>query len=173
MADTHSTGRKAELPKGVYRRRDKDGAVYLALVRLRRGCRPVSRTFPTASEAVASAEATKRELGAGAPNGGRRRPDLPKLTVGGLIRESLADPVTKELRSFQTCHDRLDWWVAQYGAVRILDLSVLTLREARGKLIPGRAPATVNRHLAAMRAVWNRRLRRRPACPPSGHGRPS
>ncbi len=153
MADTHSTGRKAKLPKGVYRRRNKDGAVYLALVRLK-GFRPVSRTFPTASEAVAWAEATKRELGAERERG-QARPDLPKLTVGGLIREYLADPVTKELRSFETYHDRLDWWVAQYGAVRILDLSVLTLREARGKLIPGRAPATVNRHLAAMRAVWN------------------
>lgn len=45
--------------------------------------------------------------------------------------------------------------MAKYGPVPVLDLSVLVLREARGKLFPGRAPATVNRHLAALRAVWN------------------
>jgi len=152
MAETHS-GRRAKLPKGVYRRRNQDGAVYMALVRLK-GFKPVSRTFPTAGEAIAWAEATRRELGAERERG-QARPDLPKLTVGGLIREYLADPVTKALRSYGTYQDRLDWWVAQYGTARILDLSVLALREARAKLVPGRAPATVNRHLAAMRAVWN------------------
>lgn len=153
MAEKHSSGRRPKLPKGVYRRRNKDGAVYLALIRLK-GFKPVSRTFPSADEAVAWAAATKKELGAQRERGSAR-PDLPKLTVGGLIREYLADPTIKALRSFETYHERLDWWVAQYGAVRILDLSVLALREARGKLVPGRAPATVNRHLAAMRAVWN------------------
>lgn len=153
MAERHSTGRKAKLPKGVYRRRRGSGAVYLALVRLK-GFRPVSRTFPTSEEAIAWAAATRRELGAQRERG-QARPDLPKLTVGGLVREYLADPAITELRSYQTYHDRLDWWVAQYGAVRVLDLSVLVLREARAKLIPGRAPATVNRHIAAMRAAWN------------------
>lgn len=138
---------------GVYRRRNRGGAVYVALVRLK-GFRPVSKTFATADDAIAWAAATRKEL-RGERERGQARVDLPKLTIGGLVREYLADPAIKALRSYETYHDRLDWWAARYGTERVLDFSVAALREARGKLAPGRAPATVNRHLAAMRAVWN------------------
>jgi integrase len=36
-----------------------------------------------------------------------------------------------------------------------MQLGVLTLREARDRLTPGRAPATVNRYLSALRSCWN------------------
>jgi integrase len=154
-----NTRRRAKLPKGVYKRATRDGPVFLALVRLK-GFKAVSKTFPAAEEAIAWAAATRKELGTQRERG-ETRADLPKLTVGGLIREYLADPVTKALRSYETYHDRLDWWVARYGSVRVLDLNVLKLREARATLQRGDglqhapAPATINRYLAAMRAVWN------------------
>ncbi len=153
MAGSNSNARRGKLPKGVYRRRNKGGVVYLALVRLK-GFRPVSKTFPTADEAIAWAAATKGTL-RGERGRGQTRIDLPKLTLSSLIREYLADPAIKVLRSYETYHDRLDWWVARYGVERVLDVNVAVLREARERLTPGRAPATVNRHLAAMRTVWN------------------
>jgi len=150
---TPNLPRRVKLPPGVYRRRRNGGAVFMALVRLK-GFKPVSRTFPTAEAACEWARATRQELTAQRKRG-TARPDLPTLTVGGLVREYLADPVIKALRSYETYHERLDWWIAHYGTVRVLDVSVLTLREAREKLQPGRAPATVNRHLAALRTAWN------------------
>jgi hypothetical protein len=153
MAAANPNTRRKKLPPGVYRRETGGGPVYMALVRLA-GFKAVSRTFPTAAEAIEWADAIKRELATQRKRGNARH-DLGKLTLGGLVREYLADPVTKALRSYETYHERLDWWIARYGSKRVLDVSVLVLREAREKLQPGRAPATVNRHLAAMRAVWN------------------
>jgi hypothetical protein len=49
----------------------------------------------------------------------------------------------------------LAWWVNHYGAMRVLRTNVLTLREARDKLRAGRAAATVNRYLSALRSCWN------------------
>lgn len=151
MENTKS--RRVKLPCGVYRRRTQHGPVYVALVRLK-GFKSTSRTFPTAQAATEWASATRGEL-IGQRERGAARPDLPKLTVGGLIREYLADPVITALRSFETYHDRLDWWIAHYGTTKVLDFNVLVLREARAALQSGRAPATTNRYVAAMRAVWN------------------
>jgi integrase len=159
MASANSKPRRAKLPRGVYRRTTQHGPVYLALVRLK-GFKGVSKTFPTADEAIAWAGATKKELGTERKRGPARA-DLSTLTVGGLVREYLVDPVTMALRSFETYHDRLDWWVLKYGTTRVLDLTVLALREARAALQAGQGleaplgPATVNRYLAAIRAAWN------------------
>jgi integrase len=153
MATPDSKPRRVKLPANVYRRTRRGGAVYMALVRLR-GFKAVSRTFSTAEAAIDWAAATQQELTAQRKRG-EGRADLPKLTIGGLVREYLADPVVKALRSYETYHERLDWWIAHHGTVRVLDLNVLVLREARAALQPGRAPATVNRHLAALRTAWN------------------
>ena len=91
------------------------------------------------------------------------RADLPTLTVGGLVREYLADPVTKALRSYANKRELLGWWLASYGSKRVLDFGVLALRDARTKLQPGRAPATVNRHLSALRSACRKTSRRPPS----------
>jgi integrase len=151
-----NSNRRTKLPPGVYRRRTKAGAVFMALVRVA-GFKDTSKTFPVAAEAIAWAAATRRELKSHRNKGAATavRPDLSVLTVGGLIKEYLDDPVTLALRSFDTYHDRCDWWVAKYGATRVMDVTVLTLREARQRLTAGRKPATVNRYVATMRAAWN------------------
>jgi integrase len=125
----------------------------MALVRVR-GFKDVSKTFPIAADAIAWAEATKKELGAQRKRGATR-PELPTLTIAGLIREYLADENIKGLKSFPDYNSLLSWWTLHYGTVRISDFSVLTVTEARTALVPGRAPATVNRHLSAMRTVFN------------------
>jgi integrase len=153
MANANSKRRR--LPKGVYRR----GNRYLALVRVK-GFRAVSKTFDAADEAIEWAERQKAELRGERKRGAARR-DLPTLTVGGLLREYLADPNTRALRSYEGYHERADWWTLKYGTVRVLDLGVLTMREARDALRAGHGlrgapePGTVNRYLATMRSAWN------------------
>lgn len=154
MAIANSTRRRrGRLPKGIYRRDRDGGTVFLALVRLK-GFPLVSKTFPTADEAIEWADRTKKELTTQRERGSAR-PDLPRLTIGGLVHEYLEDSVTKARRSFETIHDRLDWWVLHYGAERVFDFGVIAIREARTKLQPGHAPATVNRYIAVMRRCWN------------------
>jgi integrase len=149
--------RRAKLPPGVYRRGEK----FLAIIRLK-GFDPAMKMHLTADEAIAWAAATRKELTTQRTRGVARR-DVARLTVGELIREYLADPKVKGLRSFETYHDRLDWWIPAYGATKVLDFGVLAIREARAKLASRDtrlgdkklAPATVNRYLAAMRRVWS------------------
>ena len=145
--------RSSRAARGVYRRTTANGPVWLALVRVK-GYKAVSKTFDSRAAAEAWSDATKKELRKQRA-GGETRADLPTLTISGLINEYLADPAIKALRSYENTHDLLDWWVLHSGTKRVLDLGVLGLRDAREKLQPGRAPATVNRHLSAMRTAWN------------------
>jgi len=143
--------RRQRLPKGIYLRRQGDAWVYRVLIRLK-GFPAVSRTFEDSGEAIAWGETTRKEL-AQQRKRGNARPDLPKLTVGDLVKEYLAEPNTKAKRSLPTLAQRLKWWQANYGSLRVLDFGVLTAREARGKLKG--APATINRYLSVIRRVWN------------------
>jgi integrase len=141
---------------GVYQRGDK----FLATVRLK-GFDAAMQMFPTAAAAIDWAARTRKELTTQRAQGVARR-DVATLTVGALIREHLEDPEVKALRSYETVHDRLDWWVPNYGAVKVLDFGVLTIREARAKLMNRNHPcgrrkvsfATANRYLAVMRRAW-------------------
>jgi integrase len=143
-----------------FKRKNRDRTTsILTLVRVK-GFRPVSKSFKTKAEAEEWAERLEKELKGHAKRGGVRA-DIAKLTVGQLVREYLADPKIKALRSYEDYETRLDWWLAGYAGVKVVEFGVLMLREAREKLMStgrkkkGRAPATVNRHLSVMRGVWN------------------
>ena len=139
----------------IQKRVGKDRAAsYVATVRVR-PFNSASKAFAKRSEAVTWAEELERNLKAQRKVGGVRE-DVASLTVAGLCREFLADPETKALKYHDDLHRLLTWWTTHYGAERIMQLSVLKLREARDKLRHGgKAPATVNRHLSALRSCWN------------------
>jgi integrase len=129
-----------------------DGSTFWIAQVLVKPFKRVSKTFPTKREAVEWADALQMEL-----RSKRKavRSDLTKLSVAQLTREFLDDPQTKALRTYTSLEPLIAWWVNRYGGMRVLDFSVLTAREARDKLVPGRAPATTNRYLSAMRSCWN------------------
>jgi integrase len=133
----------------VYRRGDQ----FYALIRLK-GLDPVTRTFPTAEECVAWANATRKEL-LDQRKRGPTRPDLGTLTLAGLISEFLADSTVKGLRSYGNYERQLGWWAKKYGTERVLDVTPIILREARERLQNGRQAPTVNRIIAALRSCWN------------------
>lgn len=139
----------------IQKRKNRDrSASYVATVRIR-PYRPASKSFPSRAEAEAWADALERKLKAQRKEGGVRE-DVTSLTVAGLAKEFLKDPETMRLKYANDLERLLDWWTGHYGAERILQLNVLTLREARDKLRhTGKAPATVNRHLSALRSCWN------------------
>jgi integrase len=115
---------------------------------------PTCRSFPTQAEAKAWAESLEATIRKQHKSGGARR-DLVSLTVADLITEYLDDPKTLQLRYFHDLQMLTAWWVNHFGNVKVLDFGVTTAREARKKLNSGRAPATINRYLSAMRSAWN------------------
>jgi integrase len=132
----------------------KDGAVaFTATVRIK-PFPSASKTFEKRANAQGWAIELERELRKQRDRGGLRR-DVPKMTVAQLIREFLEDPETVTLRYFDSLALLLAWWTGHYGSTKVMELNVLTLRQARDVLRPGRAPATVNRHMSAMRSAWN------------------
>lgn len=133
-------------------RKYKDGSkAWIAWVRVK-GFEPATRSFATKRDAESWADKLEAELKSKRKS---VRSDLTKLTIAQLVHEYLHDPETKALRTFDGLSTLCAWWVNHFGGERVLDFSVLRLREARSKLQPGRAPATVNRYLSAMRACWN------------------
>lgn len=126
---------------------------YVAQVRVR-PFKPIAKSFATKSEAERWAEETEASLRENR-KAGAQRPDLPNLTLAGLNKEYLKDDAVTSLRSAKSTEDRLAWWTLHYGTELVRDLDPLALRAARDKLRPGRAPATVNRYIAAQRAAWN------------------
>jgi integrase len=135
------------------RRKRADGKIsWLAWVRVR-PFKVTSRAFPSKAEAEAWAEAHERELRAQVQTGVRH--DVTRLTLRELIEEYLADPETRALRTYDGHATLLAWWANEYAGEKVLGWNVLKAREARAKLQRGRAPATVNRYLAALRSCWN------------------
>lgn len=136
------------------KRKYSDGTTaHLAQVRIK-PFKPTSKSFPTLSEAKAWAKNLEDELRRQKKKG-TVTSDVTRLTIGELIEEFLADPVTIKLRYFDTLEILLAWWTNHCGSTKVLDLNVLALREAREKLNKGRTPATVNRYLSALRSCWN------------------
>ena len=82
---------------------------------------------------------------------GSRHPD----ELAGLNAEYLKDPNTLALKDYKDRKRHLNWWSSRFGAAKVLGFGVLEQRAARDALIPGRANATVNRHLAAQKRAWN------------------
>jgi integrase len=138
----------------ISKRKSSNGAIsYLAQVRIR-PFRPTSKSFPSLPEAKIWAKELEEELRRQKKEGAVSS-DITQFTVGKLIEQFLADPNTKELRYHDTLTILLAWWANHCGDTKVLDLNVLKLRTAREKLQKGRAPATVNRYLSALRSCWN------------------
>jgi integrase len=135
------------------RKSSKGGVSYLAQVRIR-PFRPTSKSFPSLPEAKIWAKGLEQELRHQKKEGGVSS-DITQFTVAGLIEQFLADPKTKSLRYHDSLTLLLSWWANHLGVTKVLDLNVLMLRKARETLHKGRAPATVNRYLSALRSCWN------------------
>lgn len=136
------------------KRTNGDGSkVVLSWVRIK-GFKPASKSFPNMADAKAWAVALEDELRKQRKRGQARK-DLPTLSIKGLIEEFLADPETKQLKYFNDLEALLAWWVNHCGAEKVMQFGTLQLREARELLGNGRAPATVNRYLSALRSCWN------------------
>ncbi|MGH8131642.1 MAG: hypothetical protein ACRETP_00180, partial [Steroidobacteraceae bacterium] len=136
------------------RRRSKAGCMHFtATVRIK-PFRSASKTFTARPDALTWARELERELLKQRDRGGIRR-DVTKMSVAQLVREYLEDPETRALRYFDSLSLLLAWWTGRYGATKVMELNVLTLREGRDLLRQGRAAATVNRYLSAMRSCWN------------------
>jgi integrase len=134
--------------------RATDGrASYTATVRVA-GKASASKTFPTLKEAQTWADATYQLL----RNDQRMtavRQDVGQLTVGDVLLEWLKEPETQAQRSYSGTEQMASWFIQHIGTVKVLDVNVLVLREARDKLAIGRSPYTVNRYLIVMRSAWN------------------
>ncbi|HWW20900.1 MAG TPA: site-specific integrase [Steroidobacteraceae bacterium] len=145
-----------------------DGSVsYVAQVRVK-GFRPVAKSFCSAdyegaagaakkaaeADAIQWREETIAELRKQSQQGAARS-DISKLTIAGLNKEYLADPVTAAKAYFGELKRNLSWWTSHYGTVRVLEFGVVHGRGARDKLMAGRGPATVDRYLSAQRSAWN------------------
>jgi integrase len=139
-------------------RKNRDGSLsILTLVRVPKFKR-FSKTFKTQQEAEAWALPRVKELVGQGTRGAR--PTLSTLTITQLINQYLDDPKTEELKSYEDYADRASWWKENYGWVKVLDFDIPTLYEARDQLRSTgrhkvRSAATVNRHLAVMRLIWN------------------
>jgi integrase len=139
----------------IMKRTNSDGSVrWLAQVNVRPFDR-VSKYHLEKKQAQIWAKALEDELKKRKANRDAVRPDLANLTLSKLVDEFLADPETKRLRYYEDLERLLAWFVNHYGAMRALELNVLTLREAREKLRRGRMNATANRYLSALRSAWN------------------
>lgn len=138
----------------IRKHRAKDGSVsFTGTVRIK-PFPPACKTLAARSDVEAWARDLERELRKQRDRGGLRR-DVPKMTVAQLIREFLEDPETVGLRYYDSLSLLLAWWTGHYGGIKVMELNVLALRDARGTLKQGRAPGTVNRYLSAMRSAWN------------------
>lgn len=139
----------------IQKRSNGDGSTsFVAWVRIGK-FKPATRAFSTRKDALAWASALERELRKRRDEGDPVSRDVTRMTIADLASQFLADPNTKGLRTYDDLERLVLWWVNNYGSERILRFNVLGLREGRGRLEPGRAPATVNRYLSAMRSCWN------------------
>ena len=125
-----------------------DGSVsYVAQVRVK-GFRPVAKSFCSAdyegaagaakkaaeADAIQWREETIAELRKQSQQGAARS-DISKLTIAGLNKEYLADPVTAAKAYFGELKRNLSWWTSHYGTVRVLEFGVVHGRGARDKLM--------------------------------------
>lgn len=147
------------------RRKNADGTVSTTAIVRVRGFKATSRTFkaPKAREAdaAASAWATEQEASLRAMRQtGSGASDVTRITIRDLCARYLADPDLKLLKSWDDYGRQLAWWGNEFGDERAASFGPARLHDARAKLVAGgRAPATVNRYLAAIRATfaWGKR----------------
>jgi integrase len=93
--------------------------------------------------------------------GGSGAPEVTRITLRDLAVRYLADPDVKQLKAWDGYGRQLAWWANEYGDEKASSFGTAKLHAARSKLLEGdRAPATVNRYLAALRAAfaWAKRV---------------
>jgi integrase len=146
-------------------RKNSDGSrSYVAQVRIK-PFNPASKTFHErdfpdgrkgAKKAAESwAEELEKTLREQRGRGGVRK-DVGNITLRRLGDEYLADPETKALSTYDEREMQIGWWLNQYGATKALEFpSPVLLREARDTLSREYQAGTVNRYLAAARAMVN------------------
>jgi integrase len=138
----------------ITKRKNSDGSVsYLAQVRVR-PFKATSKAFTKQADAKAWAKGLEDDLRKQRKQGATSE-DVTRLTVATLIEAFLEDPETQALRYHDSLAPLLAWWSNECGTIKVLDLNVVELRKRRKKLLNGRAPATVNRYLSALRSCWN------------------
>jgi integrase len=154
----------------IIKRRNRNHTTsYIAVVRIK-GFKPTAKSFVDREDAKQWSTDLERQLREQRSRGGLRQ-DVTALTVRDLIREFEQDPVNSGRKSAGDTTALLTWWLDNYGTVRALEVNVLTLRDARERLLSSgarkrklaggtlvvakRSASTVNRHLSAMRACWN------------------
>ncbi len=146
-------------------RKNSDGSrSYVAQVRIK-PFNPASKTFherdfaggrkEAKRAAVQWAEELEKTLREQRGRGGVRK-DVGSLTLRKLGDEYLADPETKALSTYDEREMQIGWWLNKYGATKALEFpSPVLLREAREMLSGEYKAGTVNRYLAAARAMVN------------------
>lgn len=144
--------------------KNDDGRSFTAQVRIK-PFNPASKTFHERDfsggrkEARRAAEAWAAELEKTLREQkvrGGMRTDVAKLSLRKLADEYLADPETKALSTYDERERQIAFWVNRYGATKALEFpSPVLLREAREALSSEHQAGTVNRYLAAARAMVN------------------
>jgi integrase len=138
----------------IQKRTNSDGSrSFLAWVRIK-PFKPASRSFATQKAAAEWAHTLESELRKRRKTAEARKGST-GLTLKSLIEDFLADPETQRLKYFPNLEQLLGWWVNHCGGERVLAFGSIQLRDARKLLAKGRAPATVNRYLSALRSCWN------------------
>ena len=123
----------------------KRGTSWQAIVR-KGGHRPQSQSFRTKGEAKAWAIAIE-----GAINQGKHLPsrEAKRRTVRDLLERYKETEIPKKKDQVNTLR-QVNFWIAELGDIRLLHLSRAAIVEIRDKLAKDKAPATVNRYLAAL-----------------------
>ncbi|HEY4771568.1 MAG TPA: site-specific integrase [Steroidobacteraceae bacterium] len=138
----------------IQKRKNGDGSIsFLAQVRIK-PFKPVAKCKPTYALAKKWAADLEAEL-VKRRDEGETRAVLTSLSIKGLVDEFLADPEVQQLKYRPDLEALLAWWVNHCGGDKALSFGAVKLREARDLLRRGRAPATVNRYLSALRSAWN------------------
>jgi integrase len=136
----------------IVRRPGKNGQTsYRAQVR-RKGAPPLSATFTKLSDAKKWVQITEAAILEGRHF---TTAEAKRHTLTDLVERYLVEvmPQKRPRTSYtQTLH--LIWWKAQLGHALLSDITPACLVEYRDRLTLGHAPATVNRYLQTLSAVF-------------------
>ncbi len=119
---------------------------YRVQVRLR-GFPPVGATFGRKTDAAKWAQATEAAM-----REGRHFPqrEAKRRTLADLVDRQLDLVQQKRPHDFDRQRSLLGWWKARIGDYALARVTPALIAEQRDELLKHRAPATVNRHLAAL-----------------------
>jgi hypothetical protein len=111
--------------------RRKSGDAYKAVIRLR-GEKPFSKTFKFKKNAKAWAARMERDIDEARAYGNRV---VRNMTLADLIKERIEESPLHD----KSAISNLNWWMREYGSMRLLDINRIVIREALAKLKEGDA----------------------------------